>query len=120
MEEYNKQNDRRYYKRIDVGVDCLIHVNGYEINGRIENMSEEGIGVTVLEPAVFTVGMEISVTCVDEEDICVFVVEVVREAPAGGYQFIGCKIKNTHEVNEYIDKKKAMDFLKNVRNIGLD
>lgn len=107
--------ERRTYKRIDIGIQCLIYVGGTETSAILADICEDGLGITFTTADVrhdFKVGEEIRVTGLDEEDITQFIARTVRVVPSETKTVVGARIINTREVEPYIQKKKVQDFLR--------
>lgn len=109
--------ERRTYKRVDIGIQCLIYVDGTETGGVIADICEDGLGITLTTQDImhkFTVGEEIMVTGLDEEDVTQFIAKTVRIVPTSEKTIVGARIINTREVEPYIQKKKVQDFIRNL------
>ena len=119
MNSFNNESvyERRTYKRVDIGIQCLIYVDGTETGGVIADICEDGLGITLTTQDImhkFTVGEEIMVTGLDEEDVTQFIAKTVRIVPTSEKTIVGARIINTREVEPYIQKKKVQDFIRNL------
>lgn len=121
--------DRRWYKRVDVGIPCVLYINQQEYSGVIMNICEDGIAIEfgedfddkALDAAVKNTE---SVKFVGFDTFAPFGViqtsyingsaKIVRHDD--GTKVVGCEIVSPSEAltNYILDKKTAL-FLKSWR-----
>jgi hypothetical protein len=109
--------ERRVYSRLKSGMSCLIYVTNKEIVGIVDNISENGIGITVNREGIadeLQVDDRIDVTGLDSEVVVQFEARIVRLTENGDKLEIGALILNQKQIEPYINRKRVEMFLKSI------